>query len=161
MQIRIPWKIPERQSGVGSYLNLLPNFAGNGVMFKCDRCYDRVAQGELPACIEACPEDVQTIGPRETIIKKAYQLAEEINGFVYGEKENGGTNTIYVSPIPFSTLNASITIGQGQPHMKSVSKSMATTNGLAAALIAGPIAGAVAGALELGRSEKWSSNRED
>jgi Fe-S-cluster-containing dehydrogenase component len=49
----------------------MPSTAGNGVMYKCDRCYNRLADGELPACIEACPENVQTIGPRDEIIKKA------------------------------------------------------------------------------------------
>jgi len=73
-------------------------------MYKCDRCYARVADGELPACIEACPEDVQTIGPRDEILRKAHALAREINGYIYGEKENGGTNTIYVSPVPFEEL---------------------------------------------------------
>ncbi len=58
-----PWDIPQRQTGTGLYLDLMPSMAGNGVMYKCDRCYERVAEGELPACIEACPEDVQTIGP--------------------------------------------------------------------------------------------------
>ncbi|MGD8716947.1 MAG: 4Fe-4S dicluster domain-containing protein, partial [Desulfobacterales bacterium] len=76
-----PWHIPERQSGVGSYLNLLPNFAGNGVMYKCDRCYDRIDAGELPACIEVCPENVQTIGPRREIIAKAQQWADINDGY--------------------------------------------------------------------------------
>jgi len=41
-----PWDIPQRQTGVGLYLDLLPQFAGNGVMYKCDRCYNRIAEGE-------------------------------------------------------------------------------------------------------------------
>jgi Fe-S-cluster-containing hydrogenase component 2 len=76
-----PWHIPERQSGVGLHLDLLPQYAGNGVMYKCDRCYDRLKEGELPACIEACPEDVQQIGPRNEILEKAHQLAREIDGY--------------------------------------------------------------------------------
>lgn len=139
-----PWKIPERQSGVGLYLDLMPSFAGNGVMYKCDRCYDRLAQGELPACIEACPEDVQSIGPREDIIRKAHELAEEMDGYVYGEKENGGTNTIYVSPVPFDKLNQAIEKGKGKPHLKPVKDHMADGNNLAAALAIAPIAGIAA-----------------
>jgi Fe-S-cluster-containing dehydrogenase component len=47
-----PWEIPQRQTGVGLYLDLLPSLAGNGVMYKCDRCYDRIDdEGKLPACI--------------------------------------------------------------------------------------------------------------
>ena len=95
-----PWDIPQRQSGVGLYLDILPSLAGNGVMYKCDRCYDRIAAGEQPACIDACPEGAQTIGPRDQIIESAHRLAKETNGYIYGETENGGTNTIYVSPVP-------------------------------------------------------------
>ena len=40
-------------------------------MYKCDRCYNLIADGELPACIEACPENVQTNDPRDEIIQKA------------------------------------------------------------------------------------------
>ncbi|OQY06231.1 MAG: 4Fe-4S ferredoxin [Desulfobacteraceae bacterium 4572_123] len=141
-----PWHIPERQTGVGIYLDILPALAGNGVMYKCDRCYDRVAEGELPACIEACPEDVQTIGPRDEIIKKAHALAKEINGYIYGETENGGTNTIYVSPVPFEELNKSIEKGKGQPHLDPVKDTMADANNLAAAMLVAPIAGAAAAA---------------
>jgi len=114
------------------------------VMYKCDRCYQKVAEGELPACIEACPEDVQTIGPREEIIKKAHALAREINGYVYGENENGGTNTIYVSPVPFEELNRSIAKGKGKPHLNPVEDSMARANNLAAAMIIAPVAGIAA-----------------
>jgi Fe-S-cluster-containing dehydrogenase component len=113
-------------------------------MYKCDRCYDRVAAGELPACIAACPEDVQTIGPREDIIKKAHALAKEINGYIYGEAENGGTNTIYVSPVPFEDLNQSLEQGKGKPHLKAVEDTMAQANNLAAAMIIAPLAGIAA-----------------
>jgi formate dehydrogenase iron-sulfur subunit len=137
-----PWKIPERQTGVGLYRDLLPALAGNGVMYKCDRCYDRLAAGKIPACIEACPEDVQTIGPRDEILIKAHVLAGEINGYIYGEDENGGTNTIYVSPVPFEDLNNAIEKGKGQPHLKPVADSMADANNLARAMVLAPLAGA-------------------
>ena len=139
-----PWDIPQRQTGVGLYMDILPSFAGNGVMYKCDRCYDRIAQGELPACIEACPEDVQTIGPREEIIQQAHELAEEMGGYIYGEKENGGTNTIYVSPVPFEKINKAMEKGKGKPHLKPVEDHMAAGNNLAAALAIAPIAGIAA-----------------
>ncbi|MBW2408651.1 MAG: 4Fe-4S dicluster domain-containing protein [Deltaproteobacteria bacterium] len=139
-----PWNIPQRQTGTGLYLDILPSMAGNGVMYKCDRCYDRVARGESPACIEACPEDVQTIGPREEILKQAHALATEINGYIYGENENGGTNTIYVSPVPFEKLNDAIEKGKGKPHLKPVKNTMARANNLATAMLVAPFAGIAA-----------------
>jgi len=147
-----PWHIPERQSGVGVYMDILPQYAGNGVMYKCDRCYNRIAQGELPACVEICPEKVQKIGPRDEILKEAHAIAKEINGFIYGEKENGGTNTIYVSPVPFEELNKVIDKGPGRPHLKPVQDSMAQVNNLVPALAIAPLAG-ILGAL--GRFYKW------
>jgi Fe-S-cluster-containing dehydrogenase component len=141
-----PWKIPERQTGVGIYLDILPSLAGNGVLYKCDRCYDRIAQGELPACIEQCPEDVQTIGPRDEIIQQAHELARGMNGHIYGEKENGGTNTLYVSPVPFEKINKAIEKGKGKPHLKPVEDTMAVANNLAAAMVIAPLAGVAAAA---------------
>ena len=139
-----PWHIPQRQTGVGLYLDLLPAFAGNGVMYKCDRCYNRIAEGKLPACIDACPEDVQKIGPRDEILKEAHAIQKEIGGYIYGEKENGGTNTIYVSPVPFEDLNKAIETGPGQPDLGSVKDSMAQADNLAKAMVIAPIAGAAA-----------------
>ncbi len=149
-----PWHIPQRQTGVGLYLDLMPAFAGNGVMYKCDRCYDRIANGETPACIEVCPEDVQSIGPRSEIIEKAHALAEKTNGYIYGETENGGTNTIYVSPVPFDLLNKAITKGRGKPHFNKVKNMMAMGNNLAFAMIAAPFAGALAAFVKFYKTAK-------
>lgn len=151
-----PWQIPQRQTGVGLYLDLMPSMAGNGVMYKCDRCYNRVAQGEIPACIEACPEEVQTIGPREEMIQKAHALAKDMNGYIYGETENGGTNTFYVSPVPFDQLNKAIETGPGRPHLAPAKDRMADTNTLTRAMLIAPIAGIAAA---VGRFYKLTQNK--
>jgi Fe-S-cluster-containing dehydrogenase component len=140
-----PWDIPQRQSGVGLYLDILPAYAGNGVMYKCNRCYKKVEKGENPACIDACPEGVQAIGPRNEIIRKAYEIAKETGGYVYGDKENGGTNTIYVSPVPFKELNRVIPKGKGQPDLAVKKDVMEDGNAMAKAIFLAPVAG-VAGA---------------
>lgn len=150
-----PWHIPERQTGVGLYLDILPSLAGNGVMYKCDRCYDRIEDGKLPACIEVCPEHVQKIGPRDEIIKEAHAIAREIKGYIYGEKENGGTNTIYVSPVSFEELNKAIEKGPGRPHLKPVKDSMAHADNLAKAMVIAPLAGIAAAA---GKAYKATKN---
>lgn len=139
-----PWDIPQRQTGVGLYRKILPSLAGNGVMFKCDRCYNRIDQGKLPACIEACPENVQRIGPREEILKEARAIAKKINGYLYGAEENGGTNTIYISPVPFQELNKSIEKGHGKPDLRPVADTMAHADNLAKAMVLAPIAGVAA-----------------
>lgn len=144
-----PWHIPQRQTGVGIYLDMLPTLAGNGVFFKCDRCYDKVDKGEQPACIESCPENVQKIGPREEIVKEAHKIAKEINGYIYGEKENGGTNTIYVSPVPFKELNKGLDKGPGKPPMKPVKDVMADAENLAKAMVIAPFAGIAAGLIKI------------
>ena len=126
------------------YLDILPSVAGDGVMYKCDRCYQKIAKGELPACIEACPEDVQTIGPRDEIIKKAHELADEMGGYIYGEFENGGTNTLYVSPVPFDELNKGMDKGPGKPHLEPVKNTMEAANNLTRAMLLAPLAGVVA-----------------
>ena len=155
-----PWHIPERQTGVGLYLKLAPSFAGNGVMYKCDRCHDRISDGKTPACIEACPEGVQTIGPREEILAQARELAAKTGGFIYGDTENGGTNTFYVSPVPFDVLNKAVEQGPGKPHLASVGNPFAKEDILARAVYAAPLVGAVAGVLHLVRGATSEDKHE-
>ena len=155
-----PWHIPQRQTGVGLYLDLLPAFAGNGVMYKCDRCYNRISKGKLPACIDVCPENVQKIGPRDEILKEAHAIQKEISGYIYGEKENGGTNTIYVSPVPFEDLNRAIEKGPGRPNLEPKKDSMAQADNLAKAMVIAPIAGIAAAAAKFFVGAKKSMGSE-
>ena len=143
-----PWDVPQRQTGTGLYLALLPSLAGNGVMYKCDRCRSELLEGGEPACIEACPEGVQEIGPRDEMVAKARRIAEEIGGYVYGEHENGGTNTLYVSPVPFSEIDAALDKGAGKPGMEPVPETMARAENVASAMLIAPVAGIAAAALK-------------
>lgn len=139
-----PWAIPQRQSGIGLYLHILPTLAGNGVLFKCDLCHERIGKNELPVCVAACPREVMTFGPREAVFAGAEKRAAETGGFLYGKTENGGTSTLYLSPVPFETLNGVIEKGPGKPHFDSVKPRMAETNALAKAVLLSPVAGLAA-----------------
>lgn len=143
-----PWHIPQRQSGVGIYMKILPNLIGNGVMYKCDMCADRIKSGLTPSCVDACPNQAMIFGPREEIVKLAHQRKREINGYLYGEKENGGTSTIYLSSIPFEEINKAIKPKDGNPGMAKMRNPLDNANRLAKVLFAVPFAGAI-GALGL------------
>lgn len=149
-----PWHVPQRQSGVGLYLEIMPRFAGNGVMYKCDRCADGFSRGETPACIAACPEQVQSIGPRSAILAEARTLARERGEHLYGVADNGGTNTFYLSPIPFETLAKHAQSGPGRPTSAPTPDSMANVNALGRALLTIPFAGVAAGALRAARRDE-------
>ncbi|NPU85212.1 MAG: 4Fe-4S dicluster domain-containing protein [Syntrophaceae bacterium] len=140
-----PWEIPQRQSGVGIYLHVLPTLAGNGVMFKCDLCADRLKDGGLPACVEACPRQALLIGPREKIFALAEERAGKSGGYLYGKKENGGTSTLYVSPVPFNVLDRAVAKGKGRPGFGPMPRKMEKTDGLGRAVLISPVAGAAAG----------------
>jgi Fe-S-cluster-containing dehydrogenase component len=153
-----PWEIPQRQSGVGVYLHVLPDYMGNGVMYKCDLCNDRLGQGKQPGCIEACPQKAMLIGPRREIFAQAEERARKLNGHIYGKSENGGTSTLYVSPVPFELISKTIKKGPGRPGMQpGVQRQMAGTDSIGKAVLAAPAVGIVAGAAG---ALKWLSNRK-
>jgi Fe-S-cluster-containing dehydrogenase component len=103
-----PWDVPQRQAGVGPYTMIDPLPAGGGVMYKCDLCRDRLAEGEQPACMEACPNNAMHIGTREEMTELAEELRARYNGYIYGDVQNGGTSTLYVSSIPFEKIDAAL-----------------------------------------------------
>lgn len=137
-----PWEIPQRQSGVGIYLHVLPEYMGNGVMYKCDLCAGRIAENKLPGCVEACPRGAMLIGRKDDIEKTAASRAAQMNGYIYGKEQNGGTSTLYVSPVPFEEINKTMTKKPGQPDMKTeVKRRMAGTDNWGKAALAAPVLG--------------------
>ncbi len=161
-----PWGIPQRQAGVGIYLKLMPKFAGGGVMYKCDHCAPRMANGQQPACVEACQsrpgrEAPLTFGSRKNMLALARVRAEEIGGYVYGDDENGGTGTFYVSPVPFEKLDAALRTRETERFFFPRDPNpLKEPNLLAEATLVAPVA-AVAGAVLAGaRTLRIGEDRE-
>jgi ferredoxin len=75
---------------------------------RCKLCFDRVNNGEQPACTKACSTGALTFGNRdELLIKARARIVKWPNKYVdhiYGEKEVGGTAWLYLSPVPFEKL---------------------------------------------------------
>lgn len=76
---------------------------------KCDLCVSRLEDGQAaPACAATCPTDAIQFGKREDMLAMAHErIASQPDRYVdhvFGEHENGGTSTFYISPIPFDQL---------------------------------------------------------
>jgi formate dehydrogenase iron-sulfur subunit len=82
---------------------------------KCDFCFERTKKGQLPACVEICPVEALTYGPRSELIKIA---REKINKYpdryiahIYGENEVGGTSWLYLAGQDLAKTKALPTLG--------------------------------------------------
>jgi len=76
---------------------------------KCTMCYEtRVKKGELPACVENCPNEALMFGTRRELITEArrriYEKPDLYYDQIYGEHEAGGTCWLYLSPVPFKEI---------------------------------------------------------
>ena len=78
-------------------------------IMKCDFCAERRAKGELPACVEICPVEALTYGPREELVNVARnrirKSPERYVNHIFGEYEVGGTDWLYLARTDFSKLN--------------------------------------------------------
>ena len=142
-----PWNIPQRQAGVGIYTyfqSFIP--AGGGVMYKCDLCREKLAKNETPYCIDSCPQQAMLIGKRTEIFAEAEKRAKAYGGDLYGKEENGGTSTIYVSKIPFSTINKVLVSENkaGQPRMHKAVNMLEKQSKWSMMSTAAPLLGAIA-----------------
>jgi formate dehydrogenase iron-sulfur subunit len=71
------------------------------LIVKCDMCADRLDAGLEPACAATCLTGAIQFGPREEILQLAHKRISEnpnLCEHIYGEHENGGTSTFYLSP---------------------------------------------------------------
>ena len=74
---------------------------------KCDMCAQRQAQGQPPACVEACPTGASIVGNRDEILEEAQRRIVTDSKYVkhiYGSEEAGGTSVFFISDVPFEKL---------------------------------------------------------
>jgi Fe-S-cluster-containing dehydrogenase component len=96
---------------------------------KCELCSHRFEKGGIAACAEFCPTGATIFGPVDELLAEAkkrltykpgeYQMypVERVNGKqtterlvtpylpqIYGEKEGGGTQVLYLAGVPFEKL---------------------------------------------------------
>jgi len=77
-------------------------------VMKCTLCKPRIEKGQLPGCVESCPKEALTFGPRTQLIKEARRRIDRFPDryvdHVYGETEMGGTSWLYLSGQPFGEI---------------------------------------------------------
>ncbi len=89
----------------------IPKFeyhSANPKIVKCTMCSDRLIEGKIPACVDACPSEALVFGTRKDLIKEArkriLESPTEYNDYVYGEHEAGGTTFLYLAAVPANEL---------------------------------------------------------
>ncbi|MCG6963301.1 MAG: 4Fe-4S dicluster domain-containing protein [Acidobacteria bacterium] len=77
-------------------------------MKKCSLCHDRLVAGQLPACVDACPHEALSFGPRTAMLELAHdRIAGQPRRYlphVWGEHEWGGTSVLYVADVDLAPL---------------------------------------------------------
>ena len=96
----------------------IPKFeydSNNPKISKCTMCWERLKEGEQPACVEACDEGAIVFGKRKDLLEEAktriYQNPDDYYHYIYGENEVGGTSTMYLSAVPFEELGFKTNLG--------------------------------------------------
>ncbi len=90
----------------------VPRFQWKGfdpVVTKCELCSHRLAKGLKPGCTSVCPVGAVIFGPRTVLLLEAKRRIKSNPGRyyqdrVYGETDNGGTQCLYLSRVPFLKL---------------------------------------------------------
>ena len=89
---------------------------------KCDLCADRLLEGKQPGCVEACPRGAVISGPRNTLLAEAHRRIDANRDRyvpkVYGERELGGTQVLYLSHVPFEKLGFRFSDEKSVPQMQ-------------------------------------------
>ncbi|MDH4162492.1 MAG: hydrogenase 2 operon protein HybA [Nitrospirota bacterium] len=126
---------------------------------KCQLCSHRLEKGEIPACAEFCPTGATVFGKVEDLLAEARKRlqykpgskqvypVERLNGKavaerevtpyipqVYGEKEGGGTQILYLAGVPFDKLGMPM-LGERSDAQRSETIQHAIYKGMVAPII--------------------------
>jgi Fe-S-cluster-containing dehydrogenase component len=76
---------------------------------KCEMCDHRLDAGLKPGCTSVCPTGAVIFGPRPVLLLEAKRRIQNnpnryYENRVYGEFDNGGTQSLYLSRVPFAKL---------------------------------------------------------
>ena len=89
---------------------------------KCELCKERLAEGKEPACTEVCPRKAVIFGKYTDLLDEAHKrLRENPNKYVpkvYGERELGGTQVLYLSHVEFEKLGFRFKQEESVPHLQ-------------------------------------------
>ncbi|PYQ31809.1 MAG: hydrogenase 2 operon protein HybA [Acidobacteria bacterium] len=89
---------------------------------KCELCRHRLAEGKEPACSEVCPRGAVIFGRYADLLADARErLAKNPGKYVpkiYGERELGGTQVLYLSHVPFEKLGFRFQGEEAVPHVQ-------------------------------------------
>ena len=89
---------------------------------KCELCRHRLAEGKEPACTEVCPRSAVIFGRYTDLLEDARsRLAQHPDKYVpkiYGERELGGTQVLYLSHVPFEKLGFRFQDEEAVPHVQ-------------------------------------------
>lgn len=81
---------------------------------KCSFCAERIADGMEPACTKVCPTGTLHYDDYDKVVAEAKRRLKESPGkyvdHIYGMKEAGGTNWIYISGVPFEELGFNMNV---------------------------------------------------
>ncbi|MDR5672490.1 4Fe-4S dicluster domain-containing protein [Halalkaliarchaeum sp. AArc-GB] len=115
-----PYQNPSRDSLEGHYADRADadGAMDSGVAEKCEFCVSRVTQGELPACVEACPCDARIFGDLNDPDSSVSHVLEEHDGrFVdewYGEDFGTEPKVQYIREFDGSDAGEPLGVGKGE-----------------------------------------------
>jgi len=87
----------------------------NPRIMKCSMCFERLQQGQKPACVESCPSDALMFGQKRELMEiarhRVYSHPDRYVHHIYGENEVGGTGWLYLSAVPFDQIGFRTDLG--------------------------------------------------
>ena len=97
----------------------------------------------------------------------ARSWAADNQGYIYGDQENGGTSSFYLSKIPFESINQAIKEREvdgkpGRPTMEvGVKNPLDEPENFAKAFVMAPVAGLLAAGLSVYKTMQGEEKHED